>query len=523
MKKSLILVIALLVSFSATSYSQITSAASGNWNDTATWTGGVVPGAANDVVIASGHTVTINVTDAACKNVTIDGNLDFQKDGTVSGITVNGNVKVNPLGRFRCNSRSPAGAADSWVEHLMTLYGDLTVEATGTIDFRAGSNGGGTSNGVLLTFAGSVNSNISLQNSIYRSSTSSGNYYGEEFNSIVINKTGSAKVVLKNGNLYMSNNSSVGGTKMTFTQGNIETEGNSIWGYLSTSGTNLSGASKDSYVKGWLGRGLSNGGGSTRRTFDVGDNGGIRTVVVGSPAPGNATGHLLVVKCITGNAFNSSTFQGGIDKVSGVRYYAITYTRSGVSSATAAITIDSLALSYASDDGVAAGNINLRVAYSTDNRATWKAVTQTTPFVTALGTDPSTVGGDVINPAIPLAEGETIYVALARVSGTSENTLTGGTDVEKEEGIPTSYNLSQNYPNPFNPTTNINFAIPVSGNVTLDVYNSLGQKIETLVNGFMNTGSYKVSFDAGNYSSGIYFYQIKSNSFSQTRKMLLVK
>jgi hypothetical protein len=522
MKKSLILVIALLVSFSATSYSQITSAASGNWNDTATWTGGVVPGAANDVVIATGHNIVINTTTAACKNLTIDGRLEFQLDGTVSGLSVEGNVKVNPLGVFRCGTRAPAGAANSWVEHLMTIKGDITVEATGTIDFRGGSNSAGTANGVLLTFAGSGDSNIRLQNSVYRSSTSGSNY-GEEFNSIVINKTGSGKVVLKSGNLYMSNNSSVGGTLMTFTKGIIETEGTSIWGYLSTSGTNLSGASKDSYVKGWLGRGLSNGGGSTRRTFGIGDNGGIRTVVVGSPAPGNATGHLLLVKCITGNAFNSSTFQGGIDKVSGVRYYAISYTRSGVSGATAAITIDSLALSYASDDGVAAGNINLRVAYSTDNRATWKAVTQTTPFVTALGTDPSTVGGDVINPAIPLAEGETIYVALARVSGTSENTLTGGTDVEKEEGIPTSYNLSQNYPNPFNPTTNINFAIPVSGNVTLDVYNSLGQKIETLVNGYMNTGSYKVSFDAGNYSSGIYFYQIKSNSFSQTRKMLLVK
>ncbi|HOI28699.1 MAG TPA: T9SS type A sorting domain-containing protein [Melioribacteraceae bacterium] len=523
MKKLLLLVFTLLVTFSLTTYAQKTSAASGNWNDPATWTGGVVPTAADDVVVAAGHTVTINVTNAECKDVTIDGNLDFQKDGTVSGITILGNVKVNPNGRFRCNSRSPAGNADTYVEHLMTLHGDLTVEATGTVDFRAGSNSGGTSNGVLLTFAGSTDSNIRLQNTIYRSSTSSGNYYGEEFNSIVINKTGTGKVVLKSGNLYMSNNSSVGGTMMTFTNGIIETEGESIWGYLSTSGSNLTGESNNSYTKGWLGRGLSNGGGNVRRTFGVGDNGGIRKVVVGSQAPGNATGHLLVVKCITGNANNSSAFQGGIDKVSGVRYYAITYTRSGVTGAAGSITIDTLGIGYAADDGVAAGNINLRVAYSTDNRATWKAVPQTTPHATTLGAEQSIVGGDIITPAIPLAEGQTIYIALARVTGTTENTLTGGADVQKQDEIPTSFSLSQNYPNPFNPTTNINFSIPVSGNVTLDVYNALGQKVESLVNGYLETGSYKVSFDAANYSSGIYFYQIKSNGFSQTRKMLLVK
>lgn len=522
MKKLLLLVFTILVTFSLTSYAQKTTAASGNWNDAATWTGSAVPTAADDVVIATGHNIVINTTTASCKNLTIDGRLEFQLDGNISGLTINGNVNVNAGGQFRSGTRTTVGAANSFIEHLMTLHGDFTVAATGTVDFRMGTNSAGTASGVLLTFAGSNNSNIRLQNSTYKSSTS-GTNYGEEFNSIVVNKTGTGKVVLKSGNLYMSNNSSVGGTMMTFTNGIIETEGESIWGYLSTSSSNMSAATSISYVKGSLGRGLSNNGGNVRRTFGVGDNGGIRNVVVGSQAPGNATGHLLVVKCITGNANNSSTFQGGIDKVSGVRYYAITYTRSGVTGAAASLTIDTLGIGYAADDGVAAGNINLRVAYSTDNRATWKAVTQTTPHATALGAVQSIVGGDIITPAIPLAEGQTIYIALARVTGTTENTLTGGTDVQKQDEIPTSFSLSQNYPNPFNPTTNINFSIPVSGNVNLDVYNALGQKVESLVNGYLETGSYKVSFDAANYSSGIYFYQIKSNGFSHTRKMLLVK
>jgi hypothetical protein len=522
MKKSFILVIAHLLSITVVSFAQKTTAASGNWTDAATWTGGVPPTVTDDVVIATGHNIVLNTTTAACKNLTIDGRLEFQLDGNVSGIVVNGNVKVNPLGVFRCGTRTPAGAANSFVDHLMTLFGDLTVETTGTLDFRGGSNSSGTANGVVLTFAGTGVSNIRLQNTTYKSSTSGSNY-GEEFNSVVINKTGTGKVVVKSGNVYLSNNSSVGGTLMTFVKGNIETEGTATWGYLSTSGTNMTGFSKDSYVNGWLGRGLSNGGGRVKRTFGVGDNGAYRPLTIGSNAPANATGHLLVVKCINGNAFNSSTFQGGIDRVSAVRYYSVTYTRSGQTGATASITLDTLEVGYSSGDGVAAGNINLRVAYSTDNRATWKAVPQTTPHVTALGTDPTFVGGDQINPAIPLAEGQTIYVALARVTGTTENTLTSGTSVEKEEGIPTEFTLSQNYPNPFNPTTTINFSVPLSGNVSLDVYDAVGQKIESLVSGYLDAGFYKATFNAGKYSSGIYFYQIKSNGFIQSKKMMLIK
>ncbi len=94
---------------------------------------------------------------------------------------------------------------------------------------------------------------------------------------------------------------------------------------------------------------------------------------------------------------------------------------------------------------------------------------------------------------------------------------------ENNRELPTTYMLSQNYPNPFNPTTNINYAIPRDGHVTIRVYDVLGRKVATLVNRERKAGSYSVRFDARNLASGIYIYTIKSREFSLAKKMMLVK
>jgi len=98
-----------------------------------------------------------------------------------------------------------------------------------------------------------------------------------------------------------------------------------------------------------------------------------------------------------------------------------------------------------------------------------------------------------------------------------------GVAIMRENLIPDSYTLSQNYPNPFNPATTIKYALPVGGNVTLKVYNVLGQEIETLVNMTQQAGTYTVSFDASKYASGMYLYRISAGSFAQVKKMMLVK
>jgi GAF domain-containing protein len=92
------------------------------------------------------------------------------------------------------------------------------------------------------------------------------------------------------------------------------------------------------------------------------------------------------------------------------------------------------------------------------------------------------------------------------------------------ENVPGTYSLSQNYPNPFNPTTNIRFAISKTANVTLKVYNIMGQLVSTLLsNEKMTPGTREISFDGTNLASGVYFYTIKADNFIDTKKMVLVK
>ena len=81
----------------------------------------------------------------------------------------------------------------------------------------------------------------------------------------------------------------------------------------------------------------------------------------------------------------------------------------------------------------------------------------------------------------------------------------------------------QNYPNPFNPVTNIVFDLPSASFTRLTVYDILGREIAVLVNEQLRAGSYKVDWNATNYPSGIYFYKIETEGFSNSKKMVLIK
>ena len=93
----------------------------------------------------------------------------------------------------------------------------------------------------------------------------------------------------------------------------------------------------------------------------------------------------------------------------------------------------------------------------------------------------------------------------------------------KEDLISRDYHLAQNYPNPFNPSTRINYNLVEPGLVQLKVYNILGVEVATLVNKYENSGNYSADFSASNLSSGVYFYSLSVNDFTQTRKMILEK
>jgi len=88
---------------------------------------------------------------------------------------------------------------------------------------------------------------------------------------------------------------------------------------------------------------------------------------------------------------------------------------------------------------------------------------------------------------------------------------------------PAHFSLEQNYPNPFNPETNIQFTLVKSGFTSLQVFNALGQLVETLLNRNMSAGEYTVKFNAQNYPSGIYYYKINSAGLTDAKKMVLIK
>ncbi|HED08380.1 MAG TPA: T9SS type A sorting domain-containing protein [Ignavibacteria bacterium] len=103
------------------------------------------------------------------------------------------------------------------------------------------------------------------------------------------------------------------------------------------------------------------------------------------------------------------------------------------------------------------------------------------------------------------------------------------TDVENiNSKIPDNYELAQNYPNPFNPSTTINFALKVTSQVSINIYNNLGQKVASLVNGSFSAGFKTIQFNASKLASGIYFYRIiatgvDGSKFIQAKKMILMK
>ncbi|MBN1559862.1 T9SS type A sorting domain-containing protein, partial [candidate division KSB1 bacterium] len=103
-----------------------------------------------------------------------------------------------------------------------------------------------------------------------------------------------------------------------------------------------------------------------------------------------------------------------------------------------------------------------------------------------------------------------------------------GSRVAENGSVVVDYSLSDNYPNPFNPTTSITYTTPIKGQVRLVVYNTLGQAIHTLVDEIVAAGKHTVTWNGANdlgqqMASGVYFYTLETESFYQTKKMMLIK
>ena len=104
-----------------------------------------------------------------------------------------------------------------------------------------------------------------------------------------------------------------------------------------------------------------------------------------------------------------------------------------------------------------------------------------------------------------------------------ENVTSTGINDQDPPDLPLEFSLKQNYPNPFNPSTKIKFTLKKREIVTIEVFNALGQKIETLLNNAMNAGQHEIEFTGKNLSSGLYLYRIQAGQFQDVKKMVLLR
>ncbi|MBL8008929.1 MAG: T9SS type A sorting domain-containing protein, partial [Ignavibacteria bacterium] len=147
------------------------------------------------------------------------------------------------------------------------------------------------------------------------------------------------------------------------------------------------------------------------------------------------------------------------------------------------------------------------IKYSADSGSTW----------TIQLTDPG--GFSVLDKS---RKGSTLWTGttLGKVYKYNDNISTSVTDAYQN---PEVFSLSQNYPNPFNPSTVIYYELKTGSRVTLTVSDISGREVTELFSGKQSPGSYRYDFNASNYPAGVYFYTLRADKFSQTKKMLLIK
>jgi len=131
------------------------------------------------------------------------------------------------------------------------------------------------------------------------------------------------------------------------------------------------------------------------------------------------------------------------------------------------------------------------------------------------------VNGGAVQPGNQTTPTKMMYFTFAAAQVPTISTSVA--DRQPASGVPAKYELAQNFPNPFNPVTAISFSLPTSVKVKLEIFNALGQKVATLVNGKLSAGNHTTTWNAANMPSGIYFYKLEAGNFSQTRKMVLAK
>lgn len=282
---------------------------------------------------------------------------------------------------------------------------------------------------------------------------------------------------------------------------------------------------------------VSSTSGVIHRTTDGGGSWTTKTAVINKALRGVAFGSTTVGSAVGAGRLAVFTTDGGDT------WTAATF--SGVPASKAAVTLRKVAFLNATT-AIAVGDST--ILKSTDGGATWTYVTSpatvvlnglsfhnaTTGFAAGKGqvlktTDGGNTWTDIADPVLHTDTQNAVAADgngdpwVSGVSGTL-TTLASPTAVQDAQGIPARFALDQNYPNPFNPSTTVSFALPHAARVELAIFNLLGQRVATPVNGTLfDAGHHTVRVDARALATGVYLYRLTAGSFVETRKMVLMK
>jgi hypothetical protein len=391
------LALAFAMALPSVAQETIVSAQSGPWSAPSTWDGGSVPTAADNVVVASGHEVTLDVNDAAANDLQVAGDLYYS--ATIPGhLTVHGNVTVGSGGRLRPVDNALEGSA---LGHTLTIYGNVDNTVGGVFNMRTGSNSGPsvTASAVDISFVGSDNSAIAL------------GPYGtsNRVNSVYVEKTGGARVILGS-DVGTTNNNTTLPARLHLNSGILEAGEHTLF-VLTSAAAGVEGGSETSYVIGGLGRAFRTSAGTQTIVFPVGDEHGYRPITVNSTV-GHASGQYLEVRVVPEDADTGSSSTDGLERLSAVRYYQATW-RAGSNP----FTFGWFGPSYGYGDGVEAGNLDLRVATALNDRSTWVNQGPET-HTTSLTSPPTVIASDNLD-GFTVAVNQTFFVALGTTDAAS--------------------------------------------------------------------------------------------------------
>ncbi len=561
----------------------ITSATSGNWNSISTWIGGIIPNSLNDVVIALGTSVTVNTpSNPECNNLTINGTLigsvNLSSNLLINGSHSNGTISVSK------NVTVGTGNSFSTSSNLLfmgTSNTVLSVPATGVI--LGGITINKTNNTNTITLTGGdlkTSANTTFVNGMFVTGTNTFNLWvpffsgGQGFTRVGVVGTNVSHVV---GNLAKTLFSAGNGLASsceprqefpigTLTQYKmVAVTFNPAFGLPTTPNATLTVNAFDGSPGGSVGLPIQSG---VSTGIDVARYPNFYWTIasapftIGSASPFDlelyATGFtdydaLANVRIIcrygavsdvandwlllgTNNSYDNSLsgtnptiIQRGATV--GLRSGGAVFTL-GVKSnifVKTAIPKQWLVLS------AGAKNYNVTQLFQ-GNIGTLTCVAQSSNAAVAT----AVILGSTLQ-ITPVAVGDVVVTVTAQdltyndFFAYSFPVNVGLTDVEATDQLPTEFALYQNYPNPFNPTTTIKFSIPIEmeyipslQHVTLKVYDLLGREIATLVNEEKSPGNYEVRFDSETFRgtslpSGVYFYRLQAGSYSDTKKLILIK